>query len=278
MSLAFTKMHGLGNDFMVINNLDQQWSPETEQIIGWADRHFGIGFDQLLVVEPASDQGLAAGADFSYRIFNADGGEVQQCGNGLRCFARYVHDQGLTEKTELCVETMAGLYYPRLDGQDRVIVDMGQPNFEPASIPFNAATEALDYWLPINQTKVKIAALSLGNPHAVTQVDNIDTAPVAELGPLIARHADFPQGVNAGFMQVIDRQNIKLRVFERGVGETLACGSGGCAAAVAAIRWQLTDRKVTVHLTGGELQIEWLPEQVRMSGPATHVYHGTLDT
>ncbi|MBL4620781.1 MAG: diaminopimelate epimerase [Immundisolibacteraceae bacterium] len=276
--MAFSKMHGLGNDFMVINNLDQQWSPATAQIVAWADRHFGIGFDQLLVVEPASDRGQVAGADFSYRIFNADGREVEQCGNGLRCFARYVHDQGLTDKTELCVETMAGIYYPQLGDQGLVTVDMGQPNFEPAKIPFNAATEALDYSLPINQTPIKIAALSLGNPHAVTLVDNIDTAPVARVGPLIARHADFPQGVNAGFMQVVDRQNIKLRVFERGVGETLACGSGACAAAVAAMRWQLTDRRVTVHLSGGELQIEWLPEQVRMSGPATHVYHGTLDT
>jgi len=278
VNLKFTKMHGLGNDFMVINNLDQQWLPDPTQIRAWSDRHFGIGFDQLLLVEAASAQGQSAGADFSYRIFNADGQEVEQCGNGLRCFARFVHDQRLTSKTALCVETMAGIYYPELADQGQVVVDMGEPNFDPATIPFTATEQALDYTLALDSTEITIAALSLGNPHAVTLVDDIDHAPVTQQGPLIARHQQFPQGVNAGFMQIVDRQNIKLRVFERGVGETLACGSGACAAAVAAIRWGLTENQVTVHLSGGQLQIQWHSERVRMTGPASHVYHGTIDT
>ncbi len=276
--ISFTKMHGLGNDFVVINNLDNQWQPQGEQISAWADRNRGIGFDQLLIIGQATDAGRAAGADFAYRIFNADGGEVEQCGNGLRCFARYVVDNQLTDKSELCVETVAGLYYPRVLDDGTVAVDMGEVKFSPAKIPFCAPSEALEYPLEINGTVQTIGALAIGNPHAVLRVEDVDLAPVDSLGPAIGSHADFPNGVNVGFMQVVDRQRIRLRVFERGAGETLACGTGACAAAVTACRWGLTDSPVVAELTGGELLIEWDGARVRMSGPATHVYNGTIQS
>ncbi|RLA09098.1 MAG: diaminopimelate epimerase [Gammaproteobacteria bacterium] len=273
---AFSKMHGLGNDFMVINNLDRHWQPVTDQIVAWADRHRGIGFDQLLVIEPAT--GSAAGADFSYRIFNADGGEVEQCGNGLRCFARFVFDQGLTRNTALCVETVAGLYYPKLLDNGDVEVDMGEAQFAPEQIPFMATAELLEYPLQVDDESFTIGAVAIGNPHAVLLVDDVDRAPVNKLGPLISKHPDFPNGVNVGFMQVVNRQQIRLRVFERGVGETLACGTGACAAAIIANRWGLTDRKIAIELRGGRLQIEWDGTTVRMAGPATHVYDGTIES
>jgi len=273
---AFSKMHGLGNDFMVINNLDHHWQPQPEQIAAWADRHRGIGFDQLLAIELPTEAGDAAGAVFSYRIFNADGGEVEQCGNGLRCFARFVFDQGLTNNRTLCVETVSGLYYSRLLDNGDVEVDMGEAQFAPEKIPFNATTESLEYLLKIDGIAHTIGALAIGNPHAVLLVDDVDQAPVKELGALISKHPDFPNGVNVGFMQVVNRQQIRLRVFERGAGETLACGTGACAAAVIASRWGLVDNRVAVELRGGRLQIEWDGAKVRMAGPATHVYDGTI--
>lgn len=277
-SLPFTKMHGLGNDFMVIDNLDRRWQPDPEQIRGWADRHFGVGFDQLLVVEPPSTAAETAGADFSYRIFNADGGEVEQCGNGLRCFARFVFLKGLTDQSDLCVETLSGLAYPRLLADEQVAVDMGMAEFEPAKIPFQAAQSALSYPLTVDDQCLNIGALAVGNPHAVLQIEDTEAAPVEDLGAKIGQRAEFPNGVNVGFMQVVSRQLIRLRVFERGVGETLACGTGACAAAITAHRWGLTDKNVTVELRGGKLQIEWDGERVRMVGPATHVYDGSIQS
>lgn len=272
--ISFAKMHGLGNDFMVINNLDKRWQPQRQQIIGWADRHRGIGFDQLLAVEPAT----TAGADFSYRIFNADGGEVEQCGNGLRCFARFVVDQGLTDKTDLCVQTLAGRYYPRLLDNGDVEVDMGVAEFSPQQIPFAATNEALEYRLQVNGDMVTLGVLAIGNPHAVLRVDDVDRAPVNDLGSAIGQHSDFTNGVNVGFLQVVSRDRLRLRVFERGAGETLACGTGACAAAITANRWGLADNKVVVELRGGELRIEWDGTRVRMAGPATHVYDGTIES
>lgn len=275
---AFSKMHGLGNDFMVINNLDRHWQPQPQQIAAWADRHRGIGFDQLLAVEPATESGRAAGADFSYRIFNANGGEVEQCGNGLRCFARFVVDQGLIDKSSLCVETMSGLYYPTLLDDGQIEVDMGEAAFTPADIPFTDPVEALKYQVEADGQPFTIGALAIGNPHAVVQVDDLDQTPVREIGARIGKLASFPNGVNVGFMQLVNRQLIRLRVFERGVGETLACGTGACAAAITANRWGLTDPTVTVELLGGRLQIAWDGKRVRMAGPATHVYDGIIDS
>lgn len=273
--LKFSKMHGLGNDFIVIDAIRQSVSLNAAQVKFLADRHFGIGCDQLLLVE-SSDR---PDVDFRYRIFNADGGEVSQCGNGARCFARFVYDNGLTEKTTIAVETASGVIYPTLQHDGQIRVDMGQPRFLPEQVPFKAAEAATTYMLAIEPGhQVEIAALSMGNPHAVMLVDDIDTAPVLEIGPLIEAHPQFPERANAGFMQLVSHDAIKLRVYERGAGETSACGTGACAAVVSGIRRGLLARDVTVQLPGGQLQISWPDEQasVTMTGPATYVFDGEI--
>lgn len=275
MMLNFTKMHGLGNDFVVIDAINQSVALTPEQVRALADRHFGIGCDQLLLVEAAT----AAAADFRYRIFNADGGEVSQCGNGARCFMQFVHERGLTDKTSVNVETDNGMLQLVREADGQITVNMGTPRFEPSDIPFNAPARATHYTLDAGGSALEIGALSLGNPHAVLRVDNIDTAPVAELGPLIERHDRFPDRVNAGFMQIVDDTTIRLRVYERGAGETLACGSGACAAVVAGRLWGQLNDTVKVVLTGGELVISWAGEgtPVMMTGPATTVFQGQID-
>lgn len=275
MKLKFTKMHGAGNDFVVIDGIGQSVSLSPAQIRHIADRHFGVGCDQLLLVEKAQ----SPAADFRYRIFNADGGEVEQCGNGARCFVRFVVDKGLTTKTAITVETRSGLIEPRLESDGRVTVNMGAPRFEPADIPFDAPTRQPVYELEAGGSKIIISALSMGNPHAVQVVDDADAAPVQSQGPLIERHSRFPQRVNAGYMQVIDRAHIRLRVYERGAGETLACGTGACAAVVAGIMRGLLDARVDVETRGGILTIEWQAEgqPVMMTGPAETVFEGILE-
>ncbi len=275
MRLKFTKMHGLGNDFVVIDAINQSVSLTPDQARFLADRHFGVGCDQVLLVESARSKGM----DFSYRVFNADGAEVEQCGNGARCFMRFVRDQGLSAKSELAVETMCGVIRPRLEQDGRVTVSMGVPRTRPDEIPFVAEREALSYALEAAGKTYQIGVVSMGNPHAVLEVEDVKNTPVATLGPLIERHARFPRGANAGFMRIVDRANIELRVFERGAGETLACGTGACAAMVVArLRGQVDD-KVTVVLPGGRLQIAWggAGEEVRMTGPATSVYEGHIE-
>jgi len=272
MTLAFTKMHGQGNDFVMLNGIAQKIELSPAQIRAIADRHFGIGCDQLLVVEKAT----RSDADFRYRIYNADGGEVEQCGNGARCFAQFVRDQGLTGKTELRVETLAGIIEPRIEPDGSVSVNMGPPRFRPADIPFVANAEAPAYVLSLPRSDIYISALSMGNPHAVQRVDDVDAAPVGEMGPLIEHHVRFPKRVNAGFMQVVSRTHIRLRVWERGAGETLACGTGACAAVVTGIRWSLLDAKVRVSTRGGDLTVTWQggDAPVIMSGAATRVFSG----
>ena len=242
MRLKFTKMHGLGNDFVVLDATRAPMALTPAQLRFLADRHFGVGCDQLLVVEPPRSKDT----DFYYRIFNADGSEVEQCGNGARCFVRYVHERGLTAKRAIRVGTLGGVIEPRLEADGQVTVDMGMPVFEPARIPFEAPAEAPLYDLEVNKKTIKINALSIGNPHAVQLVENVDTAPVASEGPLIESHPRFPRRVNAGYMQVMDRSHIRLRVYERGAGETLACGTGACAAVVAGIRRGLLDARAHV--------------------------------
>lgn len=273
-TLRFTKMQGLGNDFVVLDATRHPIALTSEQIRRIADRHFGIGCDQLLLVE----QPTVADADFRYRIFNADGGEVEQCGNGARCFVRFVREHGLTDKDEIRVETARGIILPRQESNGLVTVDMGPPRFAPADIPFLAESAEQTYILEVGDDKVAVSALSMGNPHAVQIVDEIDTAPVATQGPLIEHHPRFPQRVNAGFMQVIDPHHIRLRVYERGAGETLACGTGACAAAVSGIRLGLLTSPVTVEMRGGELAIAWAGENspVLMTGPAVTVFEGEL--
>jgi diaminopimelate epimerase len=275
MTLEFSKMHGLGNDFVVIDAINQDVTLSPEQVRGLADRHRGIGFDQLLLVERPG----AAHVDFRYRIFNADGGEVSQCGNGARCFMRFVHDLGLSIKHELLVETASGPLRLVLEDDDQVTVDMGEPRLEPREIPFDAPVRAATYTLEVAGERIEIAAVSMGNPHAVTLVRNIDTAPVDRLGPAIERHPRFPQGANAGFMQIIDFEHIRLRVFERGTGETLACGSGACAAVVAGRLWDKLAARVKVALRGGDLVVSWAGRghPVYLTGPAKHVFRGRID-
>ena len=275
MRLKFTKMHGLGNDFVVLDALVQPLALTPEQLRRIADRHFGVGCDQILQVEPARQPDT----DFYCRIFNADGGEVEQCGNGARCFVRYVVDRGLTRKRELRVGTRAGVIVPRLEADGRVTVDMGVPEFEPARIPFQAPARAPSYALEVDGRRVEIAALSIGNPHAVQVVADIERAPVATEGPLIERHPRFPQRVNAGYMQVASRRRILLRVHERGAGETLACGTGACAAVAAGILRGLLDHEVTVTARGGDLGISWAGEgrPVMMTGPAEMVFEGEIE-
>lgn len=277
--LRFSKMHGLGNDFVVIDAVRQLVQLTTEQVRFLADRHFGVGCDQLLVVEPATQ----AGVDFRYRIFNNDGGEVEQCGNGARCFVRFVHDQGLTDKREIRVETQCGIIAPRLEDDGLVTVDMGVPVFEPSAIPFQSDSDAVVQPLSITHAdgrdeSLAITAVSMGNPHAVQVVADVDAAPVETVGPLVERHARFPRRVNAGFMQVMNMHHIRLRVYERGAGETLACGTGACAAVVAGIQRGLLQSPVKVDTRGGQLQISWAGEgqPVLMTGPAVTVFEGEL--
>lgn len=275
MNLRFTKMHGLGNDFVVIDGITQTVALTPEQCRHLADRHFGIGCDQILLVEkPTRDD-----VDFRYRIFNADGGEVEQCGNGARCFVRFVHDKQLTDKTSIRVETASGIIEPRLLDNGQVTVNMGAPRFAPADIPFVATAEALTYPLKVGTHTLEISALSMGNPHAVLKVNDLDSAPVDILGAAIEAHQRFPQRVNAGFMQVLTPHDIRLRVFERGAGETLACGTGACAAAVAGIRQDWLKSPVSVHTRGGDLIIEWAgkDQPVYMTGPAVTVFEGAIE-
>jgi diaminopimelate epimerase len=275
MRIKFTKMHGAGNDFVVIDATLRPISIDPKTIHRLSDRHRGIGFDQLLVVEAPR----RADTDFFYRIFNADGREVAQCGNGARCFARFVRDKELSRSTTIRVETASGIIEPRLQDDGRVTVDMGAPRFEPAEIPFLAPFRALSYQLDVAGTAVEISAISMGNPHAVQIVTDVELAPVTEQGPLIERHARFPQRVNAGYLQVVDRSHARLRVYERGVGETLSCGTGACAAVVAGIQRGLLDSPAKVHTRGGELDIAWAGENqpVFMTGPATTVFEGEVE-
>ncbi len=275
MNLRFTKMHGLGNDFVVIDGITQAVTLNPEQCRRIADRHFGVGCDQILLVEkPTRDD-----VDFRYRIFNADGGEVEQCGNGARCFVRFVHDKQLTDKTAIRVETASGIIEPRLLDNGQVTVNMGAPRFAPADIPFAASAEALTYPLKVGTHTLEISALSMGNPHAVLRVNDLDSAPVDILGAAIEAHQRFPQRVNAGFMQVLTPHDIRLRVFERGAGETLACGTGACAAAVTGIRQDWLKSPVSVHTRGGDLVIEWAgkDQSVYMTGPAVTVFEGAIE-
>ena len=267
-------MHGIGNDFVVIDGFSQAVNLSAEKIRLLADRHFGIGCDQVLLVEKP----LNPKADFRYRIFNADGGEVEQCGNGARCFVRFVHDQKLTEKTQICVETANGLIYPKLETNGLVTVDMGAPRFEPGQIPFKVNQPALTYPLEVGNSFVEISTVSMGNPHAVLIVSELDSAPVASQGAIIESHHQFPQRVNAGFMQIINQHEIKLRVFERGAGETLACGTGACAAVVAGIRLGKLQSPVSVFMRGGKLNISWdgHDTSVMMTGPAENVFTGEI--
>lgn len=274
MRLKFTKMQGLGNDFVVIDAVNQSvcLSPAQRRLL--ADRHFGVGCDQILLVE-----GAVGDADFRYRIYNADGGEVEQCGNGARCFVRYVHDRGMTQKNEIRVETSGGLIIPRLEANGEVSVNMGMPKFEPQQIPFIAEKRAMTYSIDISGRQVEISAVSLGNPHAVQLVEDIDGAPVITEGALIENHPSFPKRVNAGYMQVVDRAHIRLRVYERGAGETLACGTGACAAVVIGIERGLLQSTVQVNMRGGDLTVRWEGEgqPVWMTGPAVTVFDGEIE-
>jgi diaminopimelate epimerase len=286
MKLKFTKMHGAGNDFVVIDGVNQHidFTPAQWKLLG--DRRFGVGADQILLVEKPTE----AGCDFRYRIFNADGGEVEQCGNGSRAFVKFVSEKGLTNKQSITVQTKAGVIAPRLEANGSITVDMGAPILEPGRVPFDAdglqgEQQGRDTLWPLllelggARESVLISAVSMGNPHAVQVVDDVETAPVELTGPLIEHHVRFPNRVNAGFMQIIDRQHVKLRVFERGVGETLACGTGACAAAVAGIRRGLLDSPVRVDARGGQLSISWAGEgqPVFLTGPAVTVFEGEID-
>lgn len=274
MELKFSKMHGLGNDFVVLDGVTQDIALSPAQYRFLADRHFGIGCDQILLIEKPR----RADADFRYRIFNSDGNEVEQCGNGARCFVRYVHDHGLSDKTEIRVEVPAGIIVPRLEANGQVSVDMGLPSFAPQDIPFLTERRAPTYLLSLADKIIEISAVSMGNPHAVQVVDDVDTARVAEDGPCIEQHPSFPKRVNAGFMQIVDRGHIKLRVYERAVGETLACGSGACAAVVAGIQRGLLDAKVRVTTRGGDLALRWdgVGHSILMTGPAVEVFSGVI--
>ena len=267
-------MHGLGNDFIVINAIDQSVSLDSETILRLADRHRGVGCDQILIVEaPRRDE-----FDFFYRIFNADGSEVAQCGNGARCFARFVRDKGLTDKDTIRVETISGPMTLQIETDEQITVNMGVPRFEPADIPLRRAQRERSYTIELDEQTIEFSAVSVGNPHAVIRVDDINTAPLASLGPLLESHNDFPQRANIGFIQVIDKQQLQLRVYERGAGETEACGSGACAAMIIARQQGWVDDSVTVTLRGGTLRISWKGEgePVWMTGPATHVFDGQI--
>lgn len=272
MLLRFTKMHGLGNDFMVLDLISQHAHIQPKNAKQWGDRHTGVGFDQLLLVEPPSNPDV----DFRYRIFNADGSEVEQCGNGARCFARFVLDKRLTTKKHIRVETKSGIIELDVRSDGQISVNMGAPRLVPADIPFQAEQQALSYRVTVDEEQVELAAVSMGNPHAVLRVDNVDSAPVHSLGATLEHHPRFPQRVNVGFLQVLDRRLAKLRVWERGAGETQACGTGACAAAVAAISQGWMDSPLQIELPGGKLSIEWAGsgQPVMMTGPAVRVYEG----
>jgi len=274
MLLDFTKMHGLGNDFVVIDAINQTVNLDTEQFRFLANRRFGIGCDQILLVEsPDSDQ-----VDFRYRIFNADGGEVEQCGNGARCFALFVRNKGLTRKNQIVVQTNSGIITLSCEPDNQVTVNMGIPHFDPAEIPFQAEHTASEYGLDINHQTYQMGVLSIGNPHAVLRIEDINSAPVTTLGPEIEHHPRFPNRVNAGFMQIVSADEINLRVWERGSGETLACGTGACAAVVSGIQRAWLNSRVVVNLSGGQLIIEWSggSNPVMMTGPAESVFEGTI--
>ncbi len=275
MKLPFTKMQGLGNDFVVLDSVAAPIELAPGQARQLADRHFGVGCDQILIVEPAR----LPGTDFHYRIYNADGNEVEQCGNGARCFVKYVHERGYTSKREIRVGTKGGVIVPRLEADGQVTVDMGEPEFEPGRIPFVAERRALTYDLDVAGERCVVSALSMGNPHAVQLVEDVQRAPVATQGPLIERHERFPARVNAGYMEIVDRARMRLRVYERGAGETLACGTGACAAVVAGITRGLLDERVAVQTRGGMLTIAWAGAgaPVMMTGPAQTVFHGEID-
>ncbi len=274
MNLHFTKMHGAGNDFVVIDLVRQNIALSAGQLRHIADRQRGIGCDQILIVEPPRNPE----ADFRYRIFNADGSEAGQCGNGARCFARFVRDQKLTWKRALRVETISGIMGLEVNEDGRIFADLGTPRFEPEQIPFNAPAQSLSYELDVDSERVVIGAVSMGNPHAVLVVDRIDSAPVTELGPRIEQHPRFPQRVNVGFMEVVSPSEIKLRVYERGAGETQACGTGACAAVVHGIRQGLLEHAVTVQLPGGKLSVSWQNEagSVWLGGPTATVFEGSI--
>jgi diaminopimelate epimerase len=274
MKLKFAKMHGQGNDFVVIDGVRQAVALSREQVRAIADRHFGIGCDQLLLVEkPASPQN-----DFRYRIWNADGGEVEQCGNGARCFARFVLDEGLTAKRAIRVETACGLIVAQVEDSGQVTVDMGPPRFDPREVPFAAVETQLVYPLVVAGMTLEVSVLSMGNPHAVQVVEDVERAPVATQGPLIENHPAFPKRVNAGYMQIVSRDRVRLRVWERGAGETLACGTGACAAVAAGVRRGLLDPEVHVTTHGGDLKIRWLGDThpVMMTGDAVRVFDGEI--
>lgn len=276
MKLAFTKMHGLGNDFVMLDGVSENISLTAEQIQGLGNRHTGIGFDQLLVVAPAT----APGFDFSYLVYNPDGSQAENCGNGARCLVSFIRSRGLSEKSEFTIQLINGSLHCKAEADGNVTVDMGVPVFAPEQIPFLADSEALTYALDLpNGENLEIAALAMGNPHAVLTVPDIDQAPVLEWGPLIENHRIFPNRVNAGFMQVLNAGTIRLRVYERGAGETLACGTGACAAVVAGIRQGLLDNTVTVQLPCGNLQINWQGGQapVLKTGPAETVFEGSIE-
>ncbi len=274
MLLKFTKMHGAGNDFVVIDLISQRCNLRARHIRELADRRFGIGCDQVLVVEPPGRPDV----DFRYRIFNADGSEVEQCGNGARCFARFVRDKKLTAKSTISVETSGGVIVLQVRDGNRVEVDMGAPRFAPTELPFLADAEADSYSLDVDGQTLDIGAVSMGNPHAVLRVDSVDTADVDRLGPKIESHERFPRRVNAGFMEVVSPTEIRVRVYERGVGETLACGTGACAAVVYGRRRGWLEETVTVQLPGGKLSIVWPGpgHPVQMTGPTAVVYEGTI--
>ncbi|GEA12099.1 diaminopimelate epimerase [Alteromonas sp. KUL49] len=275
MQVQFSKMHGLGNDFMVIDNVTQNVYFSKDKILQLANRNFGIGFDQLLMVEPPYDPEQ----DFHYRIFNADGSEVEQCGNGARCFARFVKQKGLINRNKIVVSTKAGKMVLYLEKDGQVTVNMGKPNFEPAQIPLKANKKENTYILRVEDKTLFCGAVSMGNPHCVIEVDDVDTTEVLTIGPKVEKHERFPEGVNVGFMQIINDSHIRLRVFERGTGETLACGSGACAAvAVGQLQGKLS-KDVRVDLPGGTLRIRWPGNDnvLKMTGPAEHVYDGQLN-
>lgn len=281
MKLRFTKMHGQGNDFVMLNGIAQNISLTPEQIRKIASRNFGVGCDQLLLVEKTA----LADVDFRYRIFNSDGGEVEQCGNGTHCFAQFVRAQGLTDKTEIRVETMKGIIAPSIAADGMVTTNMGAPRFDPGEIPFLAdaadGANTVQYPLEVSGKIVAIGVVSMGNPHAVQVVDDVDAAPVKEMGPLIEHHPRFPQRVNAGFMQIVSRDHIRLRVWERGAGETLACGTGACAAVATGIRFGLLDSRVRVAARGGELTVRWQNDvthaPVFMAGMPTFVFESEIE-
>ena len=274
MLMKFTKMHGLGNDFVVIDAVTQNVRVTASMARRLADRHLGIGCDQVLVVEPPSDKTL----DFDYKIFNSDGGEVEQCGNGARCLARFIRDRNLSGKNTIQVKTMNRIISLTINKDKLVSVDMGIPALEPSDVPIVESTKLTTYTININNEQFDISAISMGNPHAVLFVDNVESAPVSKIGQELQSHAQFPKQVNVGFAQVMNRQHLKLRVYERGAGETRACGTGACAAAVAAIQQDLADSPLRIALTGGDLQINWPGEgqPLIMTGPAVTSYHGRI--